>query len=199
MQLEVEHPAERELVVHRKLDAARTHELVPVTVAHRRVVQLLHERERRLHVLHRVLEPLVHRPVLHHLVAPLHLLLELLVLLLQHLHVDVVPSGLAPLGVDGLDHRDHVPHLLELRRLPVALVDLAVLDHIQLEQLLQLVEVERRVLDVLRRAQRHLLARVQPRHLDLVGPVMDRVDQPVRNVGVVEVGVGHLLLERREE
>ena len=49
---------------------------------------------------------------------------------LEHFNVDVVPLRLAPLGVDRLHHRHHVPHLLELRGLALALVDLPVLDHV---------------------------------------------------------------------
>eukprot|EP00961_Rhodomonas_salina_P240790 3253310-Rhodomonas_salina.2 len=169
-----------------------------MALAHRRVVQRLDERERGVHVLDRVLQALVARPVLDKLVAALDFLLQLLVLVRKVLDVDVVPLGVAPLHVDRLHHRDHVPHPLQLHAVLEALVDLAVLDLVQLEKLLQLAQIVRRRLH-LRHAAQRARAAVGVGHHEVVRAVVHGVDLLVGLGVVVEVLEGHLLAELAEE
>ena len=96
VQLEREQVAKAEARVDGEALAGRRHEHLPVALAHRGVVQVLHERQAREHRLERVLEQAVRLVVARRLVQRARLLGEPLGLLDEAVDVDLVPRRLVP-------------------------------------------------------------------------------------------------------
>ena len=117
------------------------HELLPVALTHRWVVQVRHEWERGEHGLDGFVKHLEDVEVAHALAQLLHLLLQFLGLVHEEVHVDLVPQGLVPV-VEKVDHAgDHIPNLLQEEHLLAAAGDVHVVGHEQLEQLLAFIQV----------------------------------------------------------
>mmetsp|Transcript_13737 Transcript_13737/g.31795 ORF Transcript_13737/g.31795 Transcript_13737/m.31795 type:complete len:475 (+) Transcript_13737:9430-10854(+) len=161
-----------------------------MALAHGGVVQVGDERQGHLHVLHRVLEALVRVEVLDALVHPADLLEQALVLLSEEVDVDRVPAGLLPLVVGVHHNGDHIPHVLQASALLQARLDLLVLSHVELKQLLELVKSRRLRLELHERPDRHLLR---------LGTVMVLIDDLVGSLEVLAEHQRHVLAELRRE
>ena len=141
VQLESEEVAQRKLFVHRELLPRHLLQELPVSLPHRGMPQLRHERQRgeqRLDLITERAEDVVLRATLGQL---LRLLLQLLGLLDQVVHVDLVPQRGVPRG-ERVNYRgDHVPEELQVGEILAGLAKRDVVGDDELEQVLLLVEL----------------------------------------------------------
>merc|ERR1719506_3295588 len=150
VQLQVQQVLEAELRALLEGLARHRHDLLPVAITHGIGVEVVHQREHRGHLLDLLRQPVVQLPRLQLLRHALHLRHEILGAHHHVVRVDLVPERRVPVVEGRLDQRDGVPQVLQQHQVLVALLQLAVARHRDVEEPLQVVVLTSTRADILR-------------------------------------------------